>query len=654
MDHPVGMRRMNLSSIQGRLLLLLIAFCLLVGVSAGATFWSLADQQRDAAIVNLAGRQRMLVQWMAREALQVGMADGAQHRQALRELMETYDATLLALRYGGPAPAQAGRTVRLPAPRDPRLAAQLGQVQATWQDFEAVLQQVLAQPTASPAFQSALAQVEDLSASLAQQSNQAVQTIEALSTQKVVRLRAIQTAFLGLAALLLAGGAWLARDSVIVPLRELGRAARRIGDGDLDTPLASTSLAEIQDLERNLDQMRRQLLDSREQAQAWAEALEQKVQQRTQELEALYTVSREITSRLSIQDVLRSITHKTRELVGSDVAFLCLYDEAGQAMSLLSASGPEGAVAGRASPVASATAGKVLAGERAQICDQRCRGACEMVAPTYRASHLAAPLKLERQIIGALCVGSQRPGKFGTEAIEVLTKLSGVAAVALQNARLYEQAERLAASEERQRIAAEMHDGLAQTLSYTHLGVDQAKMQVEAGQAEQAARTLERIRASLDQAIADTRLAIASLQEYGPGPASLQAELAELAAEYSQGGAPVHWSSQVEAPIRLPREECEQVARIAGEALLNAVRHSRAARIELRLEQAPGEYRLTVEDDGVGFDPARPANGEGRPHFGLSIICARAARLGGRVDVRSAPGAGTRLALAWPRREAAP
>ncbi len=99
-----------------------------------------------------------------------------------------------------------------------------------------------------------------------------------------------------------------------------------------------------------------------------------------------------------------------------------------------------------------------------------------MAAP-YRTSHIAAPLKIEQQVIGALCVGSKSQNEFSEEATNALTKLANVAAVALQNARLYNQAERLATSEERQRIAAEMHDGLAQTLSYTKLIVNQTTMQ---------------------------------------------------------------------------------------------------------------------------------------------------------------------------------
>ena len=114
------------------------------------------------------------------------------------------------------------------------------------------------------------------------------------------------------------------------------------------------------------------------------------------------------------------------------------------------------------------------------------------------------PLKIEQQIIGALCVGSEKAGQFRDEFIAALTKLANVAAVALQNARLYEQAERLAALEERQRIAAEMHDGLAQTLSYAKLAANQSALLIESGQEAEAVQTLEKVSEALNQAVEDT------------------------------------------------------------------------------------------------------------------------------------------------------
>jgi two-component system nitrate/nitrite sensor histidine kinase NarX len=646
---------MNLSSIQGRFTLLLVAFSLLVIVSVGVTIWSLETQRRDASVMNLAGRQRMLAQQMTREALEIGLGEGGPHIQNLQEAIQTFESTLTALRNGGPAPYLPGGSVVLPPTRARALLTQLDEVQATWLRYKDNLRPIVAEPPASPAFQAALRQIESLSAKLVQDSDTAVRLYESASTQKVVRLRWVQFSFLVCALLLLTVGSWMMRRTVIDPLQNLGSIARRIGGGNLTTPVEVGGLQETRVLEDQLDQMRAQLQASQEQAQAWTDQLEQRVSLRTQELEALYAVSREISSHLAINDVLRSITQKTKELLDCDIVFLCLFNQSDQSMSLRAASGPEPAIARRTSPIDATTTGQVLAGDRALRCDdQGCRGYCEILAMPYRTSHIAAPLKVEQQIIGALCVGSEQPDRFGEEAIDVLTKLANVAAVALLNARLYDQAERLAASEERQRIAAEMHDGLAQTLSYTKLAVNQAELHVETGQVDKAVTTLEGVNSALDQAIEDTRRTIASLQELGPLVESLQEQLADLAVEFSGGSPAVKWTSEVEAPLMLPRQESQQVLGVVREALLNAKRHSGAARISLCLAQGEGEYCLSIADDGKGFNPSAPADDDNRQHFGVNIMHARAARIAGRLEIQSAPGSGTRVSLYWPvRKEAA-
>jgi two-component system nitrate/nitrite sensor histidine kinase NarX len=641
---------LRLSSIRSRLILLLLAFFLLVIVSVGATFWSLEDQKRDALMVNLAGRQRMLVQQMRREALAVAMQGGDASIQALGQSMDAFGITLAALRDGGEVPFSASGSVTIPPARAPGLDAQLDEVQAWWEAYQQNLLSLLALSPESPDFQAALEQVERLSPDLVQQSDLAVRLLERSAEQKVARLRWIQAIFLWSALLLLAVGAWMVRNDVARPLADLGRIARRIGGGDLGTPIQASGLDEVRQLKGNFDQMRLQLLDSKEQLQAWADKLEGMVAQRIQELEALYAVSRDISSRLLIDDVLSSITQKTRGLLQCDVAVLCLFNDADQTMTLLSSSGPEEAIMRRTSQVRDATTRQVLAGERALRCAEGCRGFCEILSSPYHTSHIVAPLKIEQQIIGALCVGDEQPEKFGEDAMNVLTKLANVAAIALQNARLYDQAERLAASEERQRIAAEMHDGLAQTLSYTKLKVNQSAMQLEAGQVDAAMRTLDNVSAALNRAIEDTRRAIASLQEQGPPTETLQDQLARLAMEFSRDDLKVEWSSAVASPVKLLPAENQQVLRVAQEALLNAKRHSSAKHIGVHLEQINGDYRLVIEDDGQGFDPDAELQDDGQQHFGLNIMSARASRIAGRLQIQSAPGHGTRVCLDWPRR----
>jgi two-component system nitrate/nitrite sensor histidine kinase NarX len=186
------------------------------------------------------------------------------------------------------------------------------------------------------------------------------------------------------------------------------------------------------------------------------------------------------------------------------------------------------------------------------------------------------------------------------------------------------------------------------------------KLQIEAGQLDRAQDSIQHIQAGLDQSESEVRQSIASLQETFPPYYTLQEQLASLAASiaghFSPSEGTITWETTVNVPLVLSNIETEQVLRVAREALLNACQHAQAKHILLKLEQPGDHLRLTVEDDGIGFDLDRPPgdNGSGdqrghnRGHFGVKIMRARAARIGGELAIASAPKQGTRITLTWP------
>jgi signal transduction histidine kinase len=206
---------------------------------------------------------------------------------------------------------------------------------------------------------------------------------------------------------------------------------------------------------------------------------------------------------------------------------------------------------------------------------------------------------------------------------------------------------RLAAQEERQRIAANMHDGLGQTLGLLGLRVDQVTELVATRSVQESTQELHRIRELIEQASQDVRRSIASLQQTPRPRRSLQDQLFELLDQLpSDQGPPVHPTMKAGGPLFLPPEHEEQILPIVQEALLNAHYHAHAQQVNLMLEQQADRIRITVQDDGQGFDlSAVQRDGDG--HFGLSIMRARAARIGAELRVDSEPGRGTRVSLSW-------
>lgn len=628
--------------LQVQLSILFTAFVLLVVISVGVTFWGLQTQQQDALVINLSGRQRMLVQQMTRLALQLQNGDKSAS-VSLQESEQAFGQTLSALRDGGTAPYLTDSVVDLPVTRDTKLVTALDQVDLAWNEYRSTLEAMASSTSGSALLQSTLAEQSD---DLVQKADVVVRLYEAASTAKVNRLRAIQVTFLVSALALLGVGAWITRRSLLKPLHDLGVAAKRLGEKDLDTPVQVEGPVEMQALSQAFDEMRSRLYTARKELIQWNATLEQRVSQRTQELETLNEVSREISSRLDIQQVLNSVTEKARTLLGGEVASLCLVDTNQHWIKLQAISGPQHAVVGDTMRADEGFADTILTGDQAMTCGvSSCRGGCRMLSAEYRTSHLAAPLRVGDRVIGALCVGSPVQNRFAAESAEMLTKLANVAAIAMENARLFAQAERVATLEERRRVATEMHDGLGQTLSYLGLMTDQVVEFIADGREGAALEHLNKTRETIEKATRDVRRAINSLMDETPLQTNLCANLREALDEIaSEHDLKADWRVDADSVPECSPQAAEQVYNITREALVNAASHANAKQLSVQVGRNNGDYFVIIEDDGQGFDTSQPAPGG---HFGLRIMQARAKHIGGRVEIHSAPRRGTRVTLLW-------
>lgn len=208
---------------------------------------------------------------------------------------------------------------------------------------------------------------------------------------------------------------------------------------------------------------------------------------------------------------------------------------------------------------------------------------------------------------------------------------------------------------ERQRIAHEIHDTLAQGLSSIQMLLHVAEGEVDSLPLSEAERRspLERIRLARTAAgenLNEARAMIAALQPAALSTASLQAALERVAANHGAASG-LDIEVDVDGVVRqLGMREEAGLLRIAQGAVANVVAHAGASRCRLSLSYGEDEVRLDVVDNGVGFDPAtvsrRPA---GLGHVGLAAMRQRASELGGVVEVESAPGRGTAISVALPR-----
>jgi signal transduction histidine kinase len=359
-----------------------------------------------------------------------------------------------------------------------------------------------------------------------------------------------------------------------------------------------------------------------------------------------------VAAERSVDEVLQRLVDSARELVGARYAALGIPDGsggfrrflvAGMSDELIAAMGPL--------PRTHGMLGAMLTAEGAYLSrdiheDPRFRGWWPKEHPDMR-SFLGVPIVAREEVIGAFYLTEKVDSQCFDEADrELIELLAAHAAIAITNARLYERSRELSILSERNRLALELHDAVTQKLFSLNLAAESAATLLDRD-AEAARPQLERIRVLSREALHELRSLILGLRpadlEHDGLAGALRKEVAMVSRVH---GIEVRLSARAVPGPDAARDA--QVLRIANEAVHNAVRHAAASHVTVDL-WGGGDTLLALEvsDDGHGFDPDDP---ELRSrHLGLTSMEERAAELGGRLAIRSAPGDGTTVRLELPR-----
>ena len=373
-----------------------------------------------------------------------------------------------------------------------------------------------------------------------------------------------------------------------------------------------------------------------------------------EELALLHQVSLVLSSTLDSVTIYQQIAEQAVKLLSCHMACILAWDRETRAVKIISTYGVSPAeIASLQAPVTNPATLRELLTEHQSVAIGDAR-TDPRVPPGWREglgvdALLCVPIWGAQKPLGALFLmeqGATRTWRF--EELELIESFVNRAAVALMNANLHKQLEWAAALEERQRIAADMHDGLAQTVSILGLRVDEVLALMADDSDRVALDELSEIRDTVEQVSLDVRRSIASLHESPPPRQTLYSLLSDLLDQLPVGDGPaIDLVCDMSDPMILPPEQGAQALPIVQEALLNAQRHAGAQRITLQGERRGQDVIITVEDDGRGFEPTTWWQ-DSHDHFGLSVMHARASRVGGSLQIDSAPGKGTRVTLSLP------
>lgn len=375
-----------------------------------------------------------------------------------------------------------------------------------------------------------------------------------------------------------------------------------------------------------------------------ADALEQKRQQ----LQAVNTAGLALTSELDRGEVLQRVADQARAVANAKYAALAVFDEEGT-VETFTTSGMTEEERARIGPL---PRGLGLLGhlqqERKPLRLRDLHQHPSSVGfpndhPPMR-SFLGTPIVLRGEPLGNLYLTEKQGAEeFTADDAEALETLAAQAAIAIENARLYEQVERVSVLEERQRIRMDLHDGVMQSLYGVSLLLEDLAERVDV----EPAYTQAQLRRSVDRlnaAIADLRGYVLGLRQVQASDQPLTESL-PLLAEQARSNAlidvDVHISPDAAGRLDQPRREAAYY--IAADALGNIARHARARHAAVRLFNEDGGVVLQIADDGVGFDFEASTSGHG-----LHNMRERAFAVGGTLRVESRPGRGARVRLELP------
>jgi signal transduction histidine kinase len=374
---------------------------------------------------------------------------------------------------------------------------------------------------------------------------------------------------------------------------------------------------------------------------AWAK---QEAHLRQDQLLAMDAAVRGIAGLLSVERVLQLIVDRVRDLVGAQYAALGILGSFGSIDQFVTSgmTREERAAIGPV-PRGRGVLGLIIREDRPFLIDDITADPRRYGFPPHHPqmhSFLGVPVRTKGRSIGNLYLTNKlHASTFSEDDLRLVEMFALHAAIAIENARLHEEIQRLAVVEERQRISQDLHDSIIQSLYAISLSLEDLPDIINEDPSEGATRA-DRAIDSIHGTIRDIRNFIMGLQPELLEEADLAAGIESLAAEF-QANTLIDLELRLDTSLPdLPREHAMHVLSITREALSNIARHSGATRASLEVLARDGVLRLTVGDNGRGFDPDLARTPRQR---GLTNLRSRAVAAGGTLTITSEPGAGTQL-----------
>jgi two-component system nitrate/nitrite sensor histidine kinase NarX len=624
-----------------KLTAILIGYLVVAIVAVGLTLLMSWQLEGGAAAVNEMGSERMRSYRIALLLAQARTAADPAVPQAVRAEVEAFEKVLADVERGDPS-----RPLLLP--RDRSIHQRFSEVRQTWRDtMRPLVEQLLAAgdpPSRAPLERAYLLITERFVTHV----DGLVRAIEddISSTTRVLRL--LQFGLIALSVIGTVALIYLMFLLIVRPVASLEEGMQRMEGGDFGVRLPVETRDEFGALAAGFNRMAERLQELYGSLERRVAEKTRSLEDRNRELGTLYESTSLLAQPVALDALCRDFLQQLVDRLGADGGAVRLVEPQTGRLHLFV---QEGMPDKLAESERCLQKGECLCGEGARRTHASVhvlvRGGYRDEPYRCREAGFATvgvfPIRCQEQGLGVFNLYYRVPHAVSPEERHMLDTLGQHLGLAVQNQRLASREREMAVSEERNLLAQELHDSIAQSLAFLNLQAQMLEQSLAQSQFDRARAELARIREGVQESYDDVRELLVHFRT----------RMAESDIDTAMATALLRFEQQTHIRTRflqsgvgmpLPPEMQLQVMHIVQESLSNARKHSQAHNVEVDMQRGP-VYRFRIRDDGRGFDPAALT---GDLHVGLRIMRERAHRIGGRVEVHSAPGRGTEVVLTLP------
>ncbi|PHS26789.1 MAG: histidine kinase [Methylophaga sp.] len=635
--------KLSTLTIQQKITTLLLVYFVIAFVAIASTLYVSRRLEGGGAAINDAGSERM-------RSYQIGflLAQHIDHPSdalttEIDQLIQQFEQTLTLLEKG-----DSSRPLLLPKDTDIRLA--LAKIQQTWYQqnkptVTAILNETN-QQKASLLLKEYHGELRKFVAGI----DKLVMMVENSQAKSTRLLRTFQNGLVGLAfigtILLLS----LFTKMVITPVRRLKEGLDIMGQGDFSIRLPVTSHDELGDLADGFNHMVKQL-------QELYATLEDRIRTKThilelksRELAALYDTAAFVNTAPATNVLCDVVLHKMVELFDAPAGMVRLVDPKGSTIPIIAGLGLSEEFINKENQLQcdECLCGKTISNDHAISCNTvplKDGGLLSKQLCKDEGFHgvVSVPVKARKKVIGVFNLFFHQPRVLPRSEVKLLETVCQHLGSAIENQLFVDREKELAISEERNLLAQELHDSIAQSLAFLNIQVQLLQDALRKGEASRIDSTLSQIKEGIQESYDDVRELLVHFRtriEHGDIDVAIRSAL-----EKFEGQTEIKTHYEFEGnSLSFQPEIILQALHILHECLSNIRKHSKASHVDVQLYHG-SECQLIIHDDGIGFDSNKDA---GETHVGLRIMKERTHRINGKLTINSSPEDGTTIYLTLP------